>query len=811
MRISLACNWKHNLLDQIEAHPEIKNTVHDLYGAYDMTFTGSGRPFFLMAKREKDEIESFINRVHDMGLQFTWLWNGECLGYYKFNAEEQAKALKELDWLDDIGVEYITVSDPYLAEFVKEYHPRLKIKVSVISEVNSLSRAMEWGNIIGDKGVLTLSIMTNRNFPLLEEIRENVKCDIELLTNDCCLNECPFRFFHYTECSHASQPHDTLKGYYNDWATIACQNQKCMNPEQVLMCKWIQPDDLDKYINIGLDYFKISGRRYGTKWLFQVLKAYSDKHYEGDLGKIFNGYSFESDPLQLAGAQFSELAARQEEMGGYPSDAVVMLSVPEFRVQLNSTELKDFIDQFPFKGARCAENCGVTCFYCYKQVDKAYTITDKESLDSYKDYMKYLLNYLNYTEMTIPEEKRKFKSPVIKQDSNSFSGTPWNPDVWDLFNETLEIVPKEFQFAAKNGIGYTAEKSAQKIDSKEVDTDIFVSVLLQVVPAPFKHDVHDFLIEKNIDPKKYLKSDEIEEILKIPYGTEMMEEKARQRGVVIEKAQETTSTTKISIETKKEWEAYLTDYMATYNELEETPPLFASLAPLLFQYKITDRPEMDYWQNITPTKMEWGMGDFSGPEVPTITHKTNFETIKKVNSGESNPIEATMAGTYIVEGDVSKLMGCVPLVALNAKVHDITQEKKKKEVKTKMNTKEEWEAYMTKYMKAYNELPDLANLLAPIAPLVFQYKITDRPEMSYWQNITPTMMDWGMGEYSGPEAPMIIHKTDFDTMQKVNSGESDPIQATMAGTYVVEGDVTKLMSCATLLPLNAKAHAKTLE
>jgi len=128
-----------------------------------------------------------------------------------------------------------------------------------------------------------------------------------------------------------------------------------------------------------------------------------------------------------------------------------------------------------------------------------------------------------------------------------------------------------------------------------------------------------------------------------------------------------------------------------------------------------------------------------------------------------------------------------------------------------METKEEWEAYLTRFMDAYNELPDLAPMLEPIAPLVFQYLITDKPEMSYWQFIEKDKMRWGMGEYSGPEAPKLFHKTDFDTIKKVNSGESDPIQATMAGTYVVEGDVTKLMACAPLLPLNAKAHEKAVQ
>jgi hypothetical protein len=132
------------------------------------------------------------------------------------------------------------------------------------------------------------------------------------------------------------------------------------------------------------------------------------------------------------------------------------------------------------------------------------------------------------------------------------------------------------------------------------------------------------------------------------------------------------------------------------------------------------------------------------------------------------------------------------------------------EVKINMETKEQWHAYLESFMDAYNKLPDLKPLLEPIAPLVFQYKITDLPDMDYWQLIEKDNMSWGMGDYNGPNVPMIIHKTDFKTIQKVNSGESDPIQETMKGTYIVEGDVSKLMACAPLLPLNAKAHAKAM-
>jgi collagenase-like PrtC family protease/putative sterol carrier protein len=677
MRISLACNWKHNLLSFLEENPELKNNVHDLYGTYDFSFTGSGRPFLLMQKKGKSEIEDYINRVHELGLSFTWLWNGECLGYFKFDKEQQSNALKELDWLDDMGVEYLTVADPYLAQFAKTYHPNLRLKVSVISEINSLTRALEWEEIIGSKGVLTLSIMLNRNFPMLTKIRDVVECDIELLLNDCCLNECPFRFFHYTECSHASQKHDVLEGYYNDWATIACQNQKAYNPEQILMSKWIQPSDLDGYMDIGIDYFKISGRRYATAWLIQALKAYSKKEYKGSLGDILNGYSFVSDPLELAGGQFSEFSAKQEKMGGNPEDQGIMLSVPDFNSKLFTEKLDAFIEKMPFQGAQCAENCGVTCNYCFEVAKSAYKTPDEDRAQSYQEYMRFLYRYLNKGEMFKPEGERELKKPGTKSKSKTYTGISWDKEAKTFFKEAMVLVPDSMKKAAKQGIGYTAERTAERQGLTSVNKQLLIAIINKLIPQPFKHDFYDFLVEKQIDPLEYINEEEANQIKSLPYGTDLMREKAQEKGFSVQKhtikqklEKVKQKEVKMKLNTKEEWEEYLERFMDAYNELPDVKDLLEPVAPLIFQYKITDKPEMNYWQFIEEDKMKWGMGEYDGPDAPKIIHKTDFETMKQVNSGETDPIKATMSGTYEVEGDSEKLMACAPLLPLNAKAHE---------------------------------------------------------------------------------------------------------------------------------------------
>ena len=672
------------MLDLIEAHPDIHKHVHDFFGTWDFSFTGSGRPFFLIPKLTQDKIEKYINRLHEMGIKFSWLWSGECLGYYKFNEKEQSKALKELDMLDDLNVEYLTVSDPYIAEFAKFYNSKIKIKVSVINDPNSVSRALDWEEIIGPEGVITISnVSSNRNFPLLKEIRGAISCDIELLLNDCCLYECPFRFFHYTECSHAGQTHDVLEGYYADFSAIACSMQKSHNNEQLLMSRWVLPTDIDKYLDLGIDYFKISGRRYSANWLFNVLNAYSTKSYEGNLGDIFNAYSFTSDPTNLAEPQFGELSAKQKKMGGNPEDIGVWILVPDYDAKLMCENLGDFLSKFPFEGAKCAENCGVSCTYCNNFVKKALIAAPEDSEEKYKKSISYLFDYISYGEGFLPLEERTIVNPVNTVTSDTFSGVPWEQSAKELFNDVMEIVPEQFKNAARLGVGVTAERAAKNQGLKAVDTDNVAGVFIQVVPATFKHDVYDFLLEKEVDVSKYLTINQIKEIKERPYGTEIMAEKARERGEeIITHAQPVSKAIKINnkkevkieMDTKEEWEDYLTRFMKALNELPELAPCLTQVAPLLFQYEIGDRPEMNFWQFVEKDKMSWGMGEYSGPDAPKTLHKTDFETVKGVFNGDSDPIQATMAGTYVVEGDMAKLMACAPLLPLNGKAHaKITQ------------------------------------------------------------------------------------------------------------------------------------------
>ena len=103
----------------------------------------------------------------------------------------------------------------------------------------------------------------------------------------------------------------------------------------------------------------------------------------------------------------------------------------------------------------------------------------------------------------------------------------------EFFEEAMFIVPKDMQQAAKKGIGFTTERTAEKQGLSHVTKDLVISIIIQLVPQPFKHDVLDFLIEKNIELSRFMNNEEITIAQSLPYGTELMAQRAKEKGLEI--------------------------------------------------------------------------------------------------------------------------------------------------------------------------------------------------------------------------------------------------------------------------------------
>lgn len=122
-----------------------------------------------------------------------------------------------------------------------------------------------------------------------------------------------------------------------------------------------------------------------------------------------------------------------------------------------------------------------------------------------------------------------------------------------------------------------------------------------------------------------------------------------------------------------------------------------------------------------------------------------------------------------------------------------------------------WTEYIERLTKEFNDLPEVKPILAGIEPTLFQYNLNNHPELNFWHAFDKNGIRGGMGENTkDTHFIKLIHKADFEVIRKVFSGEQNPVQATMDGIYVVDGDMTKLMACVSLLPLQVKAHEKII-
>ena len=159
---------------------------------------------------------------------------------------------------------------------------------------------------------------------------------------------------------------------------------------QFIKARWIRPEDMRVYEEIGFDYFKISGRSQSTSWLLNAAKAYSSRQYQGNLRDILSIADPTTKYVDLLSSQAQTSSAN-------PSPYLEFLMREDFRsflqsqpprVYINNKALDGFIDFF--KDKDCLSGCS-HCNYCRKIADKVVELNPSEV----NDYVSILNKFLD--------------------------------------------------------------------------------------------------------------------------------------------------------------------------------------------------------------------------------------------------------------------------------------------------------------------------------------------------------------------------------------------------------------------------------
>jgi len=231
------------------------------------------------------QIEDHIAQARAQGAGFVYTLNGACSGNREFNAEGQRWLADRLGWLVEAGASGVVATNPYVIEMVKQRYQELSVCVSTLANVDSVDKAIFYGDLGVD--AIYLPEYINRDLRLLRAMRKQVDCELVLTANLSCLLQCPLRDYHASFISHASESLE--RGCYLDFSLARCTQMKAANPVEVIKAPWIRPEDLSTYEQLGYSHFKLAGREQGGPWVLRAVAAYASRRYDGDLNDLVIG------------------------------------------------------------------------------------------------------------------------------------------------------------------------------------------------------------------------------------------------------------------------------------------------------------------------------------------------------------------------------------------------------------------------------------------------------------------------------------------------------------------------------------------
>lgn len=358
---SVAANFDPALVQALSTYP-----VDEVYGKLPGDSISGGRPRYMATPVSKRQFREYLKILGIHGIAFNYLMNGACFGNSEWTRSWQNKVTSLLGKLQDMGIRRITVSTPFLLELVKKRFPGFKIKVGIYAQVDTPRRARFWEDL-GADGITLESFSINRDLARLDSIRKAVRCELQLIANHVCMPNCPIQVYHQNGFAHASDGSGKL---FIDYCTLHCSQQRITDPSLFIKAGWIRPEDLGTYEAMGYTTFKLLERGIPSSEILRRVKAYSERHYSGNLVDLFLSYGFKEPvkresfwtlrhfwkPHHVRPALQKKLFALAERQG--------MLSPQkESPVQIDSRRIPaDFLAGF--SGRDCSSLSCESCGYC---------------------------------------------------------------------------------------------------------------------------------------------------------------------------------------------------------------------------------------------------------------------------------------------------------------------------------------------------------------------------------------------------------------------------------------------------------------
>jgi len=474
MKYSVACNWDPALLDRLSKESA---SVDSLFGQITDDPFGGGRGSFLAPKVDQDQATEFIAEARRRGFHFNYLLNGACQDNLEMTREGNRILFDHIEWVASTGADEVTVTLPIILVWLKRHFPEFKVVVSSWARVANVKRAKYWENIGADE--IILAEYATRDFASLQAMRRALHCRLEVIANPSCLYMCYLDTNHINMMSHAAQGGHVSGGFVLDHCQVYCQRLKLAQPDELIKARWVRPEDVGDYEEIGIDSLKLLERFRNTESLMQVVRAYEDRRFDGNFVELLtlprrNAYNAPNlEYLIKPDLVNIDLMLEMADIFGYSFSDVI---------QIDNRALDGFAEHF--KTHDCYHSSCEECGYCKRWAEKTVQVDEAKRqaiLDRFDHFIEAIIERRTLAE-NIPLDVSHIKV---------------SPEAASVLDSLMVFVPPPLAEIARmktiNGAAQIAGRNKNATTDEAVGTEAIVHAFWLGTPEPSRDPLRQAL------------------------------------------------------------------------------------------------------------------------------------------------------------------------------------------------------------------------------------------------------------------------------------------------------------------------------
>ena len=240
-------------------------------------------------------------------------------------------------------------------------------------------------------------------------MRRALRCKLEVIANPSCLYLCYLDTNHINMMSHSAQGGHISGGFVLDHCQVYCQQMKLAKPEELIKARWVRPEDVQDYDEVGIDSLKLLERFRTTETMMEVVHAYEQRRFDGNFVELLtlprrNAYNPPNlEYLIRPDVVNVDLMLEMADIFGYSFSDVI---------GIDNRALDGFAEHF--KTHDCYHSSCEECGYCKRWAGKVVSIDEEKRqaiLKKFDAFVEAIIERKTLTETVMPDVSQIRLSP----------------------------------------------------------------------------------------------------------------------------------------------------------------------------------------------------------------------------------------------------------------------------------------------------------------------------------------------------------------------------------------------------------------